>query len=155
MQRSPLVAVVVPFAYVSTVRSHSARGAVGRDGRGNAPDERPSDGLLSGQTVGIPPDAASRFGRGHRLSCPGASSSDPVEDQAGAVGHGHADDRWVNLPPRDDGALPTRDFDQASLLQGGEGAMNCAGRHVVTPGYLRQGGQHIAGLNRAAGDRAA
>jgi hypothetical protein len=102
-----------------------------------------------------PRDAASRFGAWAPAKLPGASLSDSVEEEAGAVGHPYADDRWVNLPPRDDGAFPTRDFDQASAFQGGEGAMNRAGRHVVTPGYLRQGGQHIAGLNRAAGDRAA
>jgi hypothetical protein len=118
---------------------------------------RASDDLLrlSGQTVGILAMLRPASGRGHRLTCPElvqaiqssswpGQSAMPTPTTGGSI-----------YPRRDHGAFPTGDLDRASAFQGGEGAMNRAGRHVVTPGYLRQGGQQIAGLNRAAGDRAA
>ena len=62
-----------------------------------------------------------------------ASASRPIVGKGMELAGG-LPGQLAKLPCGDDGTPPTRDFDEAGVFQGGEGAMDRAGRHVVAPG---------------------
>ena len=77
-----------------------------------------------------------------------------LEDLAGAVVPANGD-RGSAHTRRDDGAFPTRGFDQTSASKGGQGPMKWAGRHIVPLRQLsdsmpdQQGGGRVGTIHRS------